>query len=107
MNFKDIANIISSRSGIVIDSLIKEDLFNSTRGMSMQNIFDYIELGPTITNTKKVPDSIKEMMKNINSTNTTNSSSSITPENNSTNNSSNIPNFDPQTINQIKNIKYA
>jgi hypothetical protein len=35
MDFKDIANIISSRSGIAIDSLIKEDLFNSTRGLSM------------------------------------------------------------------------
>lgn len=68
------------------------------------NMNDLLKKAQEMINNNQVPDSIKEMMKNINSTNTTNSSSSITPENNSTNNSSNIPNFDPQTINQIKNI---
>lgn len=70
------------------------------------NMNDLLKKAQEMINNNQVPDSIKEMMKNINSTNpansinSTNFSSSPTPENNS----SNIPNFDPQTINQIKNI---
>lgn len=69
------------------------------------NMNDLLKKAQEMINNNQVPDSIKEMMKNINSSNSANSA---TQENNSanniSNNSSDIPNFDPQTINQIKNI---
>jgi hypothetical protein len=59
MNFTDISRIIASNTGIVIDSLMKEDVISEERGMSMENIFDYIELGPNLNRTKKVSDIVK------------------------------------------------
>lgn len=67
------------------------------------NMNDLLKKAQEMINNNQVPDSIKEMMKNINSsTQENNSTNNIS--NNASNNSSNIPNFDPQTINQIKNI---
>ena len=67
------------------------------------NMNDLLKKAQEMINNNQVPDSIKEMMKNINSsTQENNSTNNIS--NNASNNSSDIPNFDPQTINQIKNI---
>ncbi len=67
------------------------------------NMNDLLKKAQEMINNNQVPDSIKEMMKNMNSSNTESSVSNTNSEN-TINNSSNIPNFDPQTINQIKNI---
>lgn len=67
------------------------------------NMNDLLKKAQEMINNNQVPDSIKEMMKNMNSSNTESSVSNTSSEN-TINNSSNIPNFDPQTINQIKNI---
>lgn len=60
MDFRDIANIIASKSGQIIDSLIKEDVISNINGRSWENIFDYIELGPRLEPTKKVPIKVDE-----------------------------------------------
>jgi len=61
MDFREIAKIIASKTGQIIDSLSKDDIVNGNKGMSMENIFDYLELGPTLnSSTDKIPKSIKD-----------------------------------------------
>jgi len=61
MDFRDIASIIASKTGQVIDSLIREDVITNSNGMNFENIFDYLEVGPNIIPTEKVPGSIKKI----------------------------------------------
>ena len=65
MDFSNISKIIASNTGIVIDSLMKEDAITGERGMSMENIFDYIELGPKLENTKKISDVVRNKYRTI------------------------------------------
>lgn len=64
MDFRDISKIIASKTGIIIDSYIREDAILQERGMSMENIFDYVELGPVFKNTKQIDK--KELRDTIN-----------------------------------------
>lgn len=59
MDFKDISKIIASKTGQVIDSLMKDDVIIGQRGMSIENIFDYLELGPKIEYSEKISQTIK------------------------------------------------
>ena len=54
MDFRNISKIIASKTGMIIDSYIREDAILQERGMSIENILDYIELGPKFENTKYV-----------------------------------------------------
>lgn len=65
MDFRDISKIIASKTGQVIDSLIKEDVINNQNGMNLENIFDYIELGPKIIHSEKIPQSVNLIYSGI------------------------------------------
>jgi hypothetical protein len=65
MDFRDISKIIASNTGIIIDSLMKEDSIAEERGMSMENIFDYIELGPNLNHSKKISDVVKNRYEKV------------------------------------------
>lgn len=48
MDFQTLANLISSDTGIILNDLMASNAFTGERGLSMQDIFDYIELGPKL-----------------------------------------------------------
>lgn len=64
MDFKNISKIIASETGMIIDSYIREDAILQEKGMSIENILDYIELGPKLENTKYIEN--KEIRDRIN-----------------------------------------
>lgn len=56
MNFKTISDIISSDTGLVLNELMSSNVLTGERGLNMQNIFDYIELGPKLHSDQKFTD---------------------------------------------------
>lgn len=56
MDFQTIANIISSDTGIILNDLMSSNAFTGEQGLNMQNIFDYIELGPVLHSNEKFTD---------------------------------------------------
>ena len=54
MDFQTLANIISSDTGRIINDLMSSNAFSGERGLNIQNIFDYIELGPQFTPKEKL-----------------------------------------------------
>ena len=49
VDFKTLADIICSNTGLVINEMMKGNSFLKQRGMNIQNIFDYLELAPNLT----------------------------------------------------------
>lgn len=54
VDFKTLADIISSDTGKVLNSLMGKDSISEEEGLNIQNIFDYIELGPELIPTEKL-----------------------------------------------------
>jgi hypothetical protein len=48
MDFKAIADIICSETGLVINELMGSNSFLKEKGKNIQNIFDYLELAPVL-----------------------------------------------------------
>ena len=46
MHFNDVANILMSKSARIIASMMEGNIFEGSKGMSIEDIFDYFELGP-------------------------------------------------------------
>jgi hypothetical protein len=60
MDFRDIAKIIASKTGQVIDSLMTDDIIADERGKNIEGIFDYLELGPEFKPLENVPSGIAQ-----------------------------------------------
>jgi len=54
MDFKAIADIICSETGLVINELMGSNSFLKERGKNIQNIFDYLELAPILNSNVKL-----------------------------------------------------
>lgn len=48
VDFKTLADIICSETGIIINEMMEGNSFSKKRGMSIQNIFDYLETAPEL-----------------------------------------------------------
>lgn len=46
MDFKTLADIICSETGLIINEMMKSNAFLNERGMSIQSIYDYLETAP-------------------------------------------------------------
>lgn len=54
VDFRTLGSIIASDTGLIINELMGSNVFNGDKGLNMQAIFDYIELGPKITTSEKL-----------------------------------------------------
>lgn len=54
MDFQTIANIICSKTGLIINEMMKGNSFLQQKGMSIQNIFDYLETAPNLHSSVKL-----------------------------------------------------
>lgn len=48
VDFKTLADIICSETGIIINEMMEGNSFSKKRGMAIQNIFDYLETAPEL-----------------------------------------------------------
>lgn len=48
VDFKTLADIICSRTGLIINEMMGSNSFTKKRGMNIQNIFDYLETAPEL-----------------------------------------------------------
>lgn len=60
MDFKQIADIIASPIGIVINEMMGSNILNDIRGKSMENIFDELEVGPIFNKNDKYSEAMKD-----------------------------------------------
>ena len=66
VDFKTLADIICSNTGLVINEMMKGNSFLKQRGMNIQNIFDYLELAPNLTPAIKLSRSANEIFFKLN-----------------------------------------
>jgi hypothetical protein len=57
VDFKTLADIICSETGLIINEMIGSNSFLKQRGMNIQNIFDYLETAPRLNPSFKLSES--------------------------------------------------
>ena len=66
VDFQTLANIICSRTGLVINEMMGSNSFLKQRGMNIQNIFDYLELAPNLIPSIKLSRTANEIFFKLN-----------------------------------------
>lgn len=60
INFQTLADIIASESAILINEYINDNIFTGKSGKSLHDIFDMIELGPTLYINGNISDEVRK-----------------------------------------------
>ena len=62
VDFKTLANIICSETGLIINEMMRSNSFLKQKGMNIQNIFDYLETAPRLNPSFNLSKSSSEIL---------------------------------------------
>ena len=63
VDFKTLADIICSETGLIINEMMRGNSFLNERGMNIQNIFDYLETAPYLSTNVRLTTGSDIMLK--------------------------------------------